>query len=347
MSADRPEARLLVVEDDPAAARLMEAVLRTHGFTHLRTVDSAAAAVPAAAQADIILLDYQLPDATGLDILAPLRAHASRPSVILVTAHGSEHLAAKAMRLGADDYLAKDGSLAELLPQVVERVRRGRALQTALHAAERDLMRAERLAAIGEMTVTLHHEINNPLMAATAGVDFLLHSPEPLAEGQQQELREVQAALDRIRLIVQRVGTLTTAPTRDYATSAKMIDLRAEEPAPTVMRGVAGLWTDHEDVARVASMLLRRQGWRVERCADAEALGRLDRMVGVSLLVLEARDPATGDPFAGFRPQPDRGYRIAVLAADAAAGPLVQADVQLLLPFDPHLFEEALRTKVA
>lgn len=347
MAAERPESRLLIVEDDPAAARLMEAVLRTHGFTHLRTVDTAAAAVPAAAQADIILLDYQLPDGTGLDILAPLRAHGTRPSVILVTAHGSEHLAAKAMRLGADDYLAKDGSLAELLPQVVERVRRGRALQTALHAAERDLMRAERLAAIGEMTVTLHHEINNPLMAATAGVDFLLHGPEALAPSQAQELREVQVALERIRLIVQRVGTLTTAPTRDYATGAKMIDLRAEEAESPVMRGVAGLWTDHEDVARVTSMLLRRQGWRVERCADVEELRRLDRTIGLSLLVLEARDPATGDPFGGFRPQPGRSYRIAVLAADAAAGPLVQADVQLLLPFDPHHFEEELRARFA
>ena len=127
---------------------------------------------------DIVLLDHQLPDANGLDILEVIRARPNPPAVVLITAHGNESLAAGALRLGADDYLAKDQSLLEMLPEILERVRRSRELRKALVAAERDLVRAERLAAIGEMTVALHHGINNPLMSASTDVELLLADPD-------------------------------------------------------------------------------------------------------------------------------------------------------------------------
>ena len=97
---------------------------------------------------------------------------------MLITAHGNESLAAGALRLGADDYLAKDQSMLEMLPEILERVPRSRELRKALVAAERDLVRAERLAAIGEMTVALHHEINNPLKPASTDVELLLADPD-------------------------------------------------------------------------------------------------------------------------------------------------------------------------
>ena len=101
----------------------------------------------------------------------------------MITAHGNESLAAAALRLGAEDYLVKDASLAQLLPQVLERVRRIRAVREALAAAERDLVHAERLAAIGQLNVTLHHTINNPLMAASAEAELLLSDAAELYAG--------------------------------------------------------------------------------------------------------------------------------------------------------------------
>ncbi len=85
----------------------------------------------------MVLLDHQLPDTTGLEVLEAIRRRPQPPAVILITAHGNESLAATALRRGADDYLAKDVSLTELLPQVLERVRRTRELRKALVAAER------------------------------------------------------------------------------------------------------------------------------------------------------------------------------------------------------------------
>jgi diguanylate cyclase (GGDEF)-like protein/PAS domain S-box-containing protein len=55
----------------------------------------------------LILLDLELPDATGLDILRQLQKEGFRIPTVLFTAHGSEHVAAEAFRLGVQDYLVK------------------------------------------------------------------------------------------------------------------------------------------------------------------------------------------------------------------------------------------------
>jgi signal transduction histidine kinase len=119
----------------------------------------------------------------------------------------------------------KDGWLSHLLPEVLERVRRERELRGALAAAQAELLQAERLAAIGEMTVTLHHEINNPLMAASAEVELLLARGDGLSDDQKAALGEVRVALDRIRDIVRKIGNLREAKTTPYSGELKMIDL--------------------------------------------------------------------------------------------------------------------------
>lgn len=338
---ERLGSRLLIVEDDPASARLMERVLAQHRFDRVSVVATTAEALRFAGDADIILLDYELPDATGLDVLAALREQPGRPSVIMVTAHGNESIAASALRLGADDYLVKDATLPTMLPEVVERVRRHRALSDALAVAERELVRAERLAAIGEMTVTLHHEINNPLMAATATVDLLLHPGTNLTTDQREALEDAARALERIRLIVRRVGSLQDAPSREYVGGMRMVDLDAggqPQEQPPVRRGAAAVWTRGEELGRVTAMLLRQQGFTVERCASVGELELRARRIGMSLLVVEAGDPSAGDPLGGFVPAPDRAYHLVVLTPDPARLAGLAADLVLPVPIDPATF---------
>src|SRR5690606_31520392 len=130
--------------------------------------------------------------------LRSLRIRPSSPGLVMITAHGNEALAAEALRRGADDYLVKDGSLPHLLAEVLERVRRERAIRLALQDAEEELVKAERLAAVGQLNVTLHHEINNPLMAASAEVNLLLNGPDPLSAAQRESAEAVREALARI-----------------------------------------------------------------------------------------------------------------------------------------------------
>jgi DNA-binding response OmpR family regulator len=331
---DRSGLRILLVDDDPAIARLIQQLLKLHGFPQATYVETGQAALAAADQADLVLLDHQLPDASGLDILEVLRSRPSPPAIVLVTAHGNESLAAKALRNGADDYLAKDASLPELLPQVLERVRRNRALREALTAAERELMRAERLAAVGEMTVTLHHEINNPLMSASAEVELLLGEPSGQSASVRESLEAVKHSLNRIRDIVRRVGELRRADSTAYPGDLRMIDISGPRSVRAVQRGAAVLYVPEEDVVRVSSLLLRAAGFEVRTCATVAELTKAADAMDVQLVIVGGAGAA---PLAGFRPAPDRIYRlVALVAGDQGVAASAGADHVILLPFDPE-----------
>jgi DNA-binding response OmpR family regulator len=267
--------RILLVDDDPTIARMVLQLVRSRGFGHAVHVGTGREALESLDGIDIVLLDHQLPDARGLDVLEAIRARAKPPAVILITAHGNESLAASALRLGADDYLPKDQSLLEMLPQVLERVRRGRELRKALGAAERDLVRVERLAAIGEMTVTLHHGINNPLMSASADIELLLAEPDMPEPQRRRALTEIQEALYRIRDIVRQIGDLRAVRTKAYMPGIQMVDLDGETPgAPAAHRGTALVQVPEEDLARIVVLLLRHAGFAVERCTPRSTCGR-------------------------------------------------------------------------
>ncbi len=333
--------RVLVVDDDPTMVRLAQGILRANGFGAVAAVTTGREALEALGEADVVLLDHQLPDTSGLELLDAIRARPNPPAVVMVTAHGNESLAAAALRRGADDYLAKDASLAELLPQVLERVRRTRELRKALAAAERDLVRAERLGAIGEMTVTLHHEINNPLMAAFADVQLLLDDSGSTPDARRDTLRSIEGSLRRIRDIVRQIGALREVRTKQYVAGVDMIDLGAEsDRAASVRRGIALLAVADEALARVVALLLRHAGFEVERHESPAALQEPAARPGIALAVVLGGTGAAGDhPLGGFAPPADRRYRVvALVAGEGSAARAAGADHVVQLPFDPGTF---------
>jgi len=336
--AERSALRILVVDDDPAMVRLAAAALTTHGFTDLEHVATGQEALLAAARADVLLLDQNLPDLAGREVLLALRAWPDPPSVVMVTAHGSETFAADALRAGAEDYLVKDGSLAAMLPEVVERVRRMRSLREALATAERELVHVERRAAVGEMTVTLHHEINNPLMAASAEMELLLGGQDSLRDDQRKSLETIRSMLERIREIVKRAGELRWAATSEYAPGVQMIDLGEGAKPGVPTRGRALVLVPEDGTARVVESLLRRAGYTVHRVIGPGDLERSAQGFDVSLVLVAERSlPATLPP-ADARP-----YRLLVLQdGDGTAARSVEPTQLLELPLDPEGFTEAI-----
>lgn len=337
--AERNALRILVVDDDPAMVRLAAASLMAHGFTDLEHVATGRDALLAAARADVLLLDQNLPDLAGREVLLALRAWPDPPSVVMVTAHGSETFAADALRAGAEDYLVKDASLASMLPQVVERVRRMRSLREALATAERELLHVERRAAVGEMTVTLHHEINNPLMAATAELELLLGSGDALSGAQRQSLETVRGMLERIREIVKRAGALRRAATAEYAPGIQMIDLQAEGARPEAPpRGRALVLVPEEGTARVLESLLRRAGYAVQRVVGPAALVPASQGFDVTLVVAAERSLPANLPGTAQRP-----YRLFILQdGDGSAARAAEPNETLGLPLDPEGLAAAL-----
>jgi DNA-binding response OmpR family regulator len=333
-TTDRATVSVLLVEDDASMAKLVRHLLELDGYRKVRHVYTGAQALAAAPESEIILLDHQLPDIRGIELLPRLISRPDPPSVVMVTAHGNESLAAAALRVGAEDYITKDHTLADLLPRILERVRRNRALRSALAEAERQLVDAERLTAIGEMTVTLHHELNNPLMAAMAEVEMLLADPS-LSPDQREALATVTEALDRIARKLRQAADLRSARSTPYSSDRQMIALDPEQAGePDVYRGRALVLHPDQRVVRVLSLLLRDAGFVVDRPASVADLQHAVTGTGVTLVVLPA-GPGD-DPLSGFVPAPDRGYVLVVLGTEQATrSRAAGADHVVALPFDP------------
>ncbi len=100
--------RLLLVEDTPSIMRLYHEVLKKldvdllDAETGARALEILDETIP-----DIVLLDIELPDANGIDILRRIRARNLPCAVVVVTAHGSVKVAVEAMREGAYDFIIK------------------------------------------------------------------------------------------------------------------------------------------------------------------------------------------------------------------------------------------------
>jgi len=99
---------ILVVDDDVDLNRALTAQVKRAGHA-VRSAFNGADGLAQLAEAvpDAVLLDVQLGDMSGIDVLAEIREHYAGVVVILMTAQGSEDVAASALRLDADDYLRK------------------------------------------------------------------------------------------------------------------------------------------------------------------------------------------------------------------------------------------------
>ncbi len=127
--------RVLIVDDEPRYLRLLEANLRTEGYTVVTAADGLQAIDAFSAQpVDLILLDIMMPRLDGFATCQRIREFSNVP-IIILTAKGEEQDRVKGLDLGADDYLVKPFSATELLARVRAVLRRAQV--TPEHGQER------------------------------------------------------------------------------------------------------------------------------------------------------------------------------------------------------------------
>jgi DNA-binding response OmpR family regulator len=213
-------ARILIVEDDPAMARLMRAMLVADGHELHVLADGLAALETLGRQpAELLLLDVEVPGKNGIELCRAVRdAEPSDRRTTIVMLTGRHDTASKllAFDAGADDYLVKPIDAREL------RTRVARWLDSRqLHA---DLVVRRRREAIQEIVAAICHEVNNPLAVAMMGVDLVLTRGGVAGES-AHELRLVREHLERIGgvlLSLQRIEDRTVPYVGDH----RMIDIR-------------------------------------------------------------------------------------------------------------------------
>ncbi len=149
--------KLLLVEDDPRVARVVERALRESGYkVDLARDGSQGLALAQTEQYDLILLDLLLPEIDGVEVCRTLRKERVRTPVLMLTALDAVSDRVRGLDAGADDYLVKPFALEELLARIRALSRRSQdGEEDALRVGDLRLDLARHIAQRGERTIEL------------------------------------------------------------------------------------------------------------------------------------------------------------------------------------------------
>jgi YesN/AraC family two-component response regulator len=120
MTAEYERKRILVVEDEPEMVTLHRDFLMDHFAVVIKTSGADAIRyVRRHHDVHLAVVDYKLPDVTGIEVIQEIKLELPHVPVILITAFGSEDVAVKAFRCGARDYMKKPFTYTELMRRIL------------------------------------------------------------------------------------------------------------------------------------------------------------------------------------------------------------------------------------
>jgi DNA-binding response OmpR family regulator len=233
---------VLLATRDPGTGEFLAGAMREAGHA-VTAVDNGAEAWAAYQQlhSPLVILDVDITRVGGVDVCRRIRAADPRRETFIIACAGPEAQARLASLLdaGADDYLEK--------PLTPERVHARLAIaarrlseEAARRLAEVELARARWLAGIGEMTIALQHEINNPLSALISHAELALLDAADRGERDEQ-IETILEQAQRIAEVVKRIGALRNPMSVEYLPGTPMIDLgvaggELREPGPATRK---------------------------------------------------------------------------------------------------------------
>ena len=219
--------RVLLADDDVIARTLLCAVLADFNHEVVVAEDGERAwELFQEAPAPLVVLDINMPGLDGLTVCRLIRGHeAGRETfVVVVTARDGRDDLTAVLAAGADDYVTKPTSPENLRARL--EIAGQRIVQNAAsRAAEAELARSRWLAGIGETTIAIEHEINNPLSALLGHAELLLMEEGGMNADQKDSLRIIQEQATRIADVVRRLARLKNPQSVEYLAGSRMLDL--------------------------------------------------------------------------------------------------------------------------
>jgi signal transduction histidine kinase/uncharacterized protein (DUF302 family) len=273
---------LLAIDDDPDNRAFLTKAVAKQGFE----VVTAPNATQARRQLDgrrpaLIFLDVQMPEESGLSLLPQMLRDYPESVVVMMTAYGSEQVAAEALRGGADDYIAKPidlHRLRELLERNLEKQRLRAERQrlvarlkdsnrylmrqhAALRRADEEILQVNRQLEQSsryksEFLANMSHELRTPLNAIMGFSEILLDVTMNLTSGERTEfLRNIHSSGQHLLGLINDILDLAKI-------EAGKMDLHAEDMPVTEAL---------QEVTAILDPMARQQGLQLKTVGASEA----------------------------------------------------------------------------
>ena len=211
---------VLIADDEPDIRRFLR--MQLEDVDVIEAADGAEAfQLAQQRQPQLALLDQMMPEMDGIEACRRIREnHTTRSTaIIILTARADEQTKLNALQAGANDFLTKPFSTAELGLRLANqlamaRIRREMSdlnseLQSAIEQIKENevaMVRNEKLSSLGRMSAGIIHEINNPLNYATAGLHALATFTRALPDKDQPDfediLKDIREGVERVSQIV-------------------------------------------------------------------------------------------------------------------------------------------------
>lgn len=225
----RGKPRALIVDDDGLVRLLVSRVLAAAGYEVAVGADGVSALKLAQDLPDVIVLDMNLPDVSGVAVCRAIRTNPATQDIPIVVLTGAEdaRTSIASFQAGADDFVRKpfvDEVLVLRVNRIVsaqlaersseQRVEELSNAYRALGAARADMSLKHRLSGLGILTAGLAHEMNSPLGALIASLQFVLEDPSATPDDIKSALSDAMTASQRIAELVRRMRSIAGAEDR-------------------------------------------------------------------------------------------------------------------------------------
>lgn len=210
---------ILIVDDELTSRDLCRDFLESEGYT-IETVGEVrkALALLSVKKFDLVLTDLSMPEMGGIKLVEQIRYHHPATSVIIMTAFGSVGSAVESMRAGAYDYITKPFPR-DLLRATVRRCLESHNLKTKVLSMQHELIKKDKLAAVGAMAGAIAHRMRNPLSIIQMCAQYMTGK----VQGNQEHLQVLQAIQEKVKLLEQL--------TRDFVEYSRASRIRKSSEA--------------------------------------------------------------------------------------------------------------------
>jgi two-component system sensor histidine kinase/response regulator len=256
VASDLPQ--VLVIDDEMGPRESLRMLLKPNYQVYTADCVDAGIKLLKEKHPDAVITDIRMPGASGIEGLRRIREIDPHVAVIMLTGFGALETAQEALRLGANDYIAKPFDAREMREVIGRNVERTRLQRTGLNASEeikelnnrllKELAQKERLASLGQASAEFVHDLGNPLTIVWGYVQLLAKKLEKSEKENgaktPNSAKELQIIEQNVRLcrelltMWQSYGSVEAAPLKAISVSGIVREVVKGVTAMAAQNGV-------------------------------------------------------------------------------------------------------------